>query len=63
MGLYQRKVIVQVQAEQLLGPLTSAGAVVGNKGDWVVTSGSGEAFIMTDADFRKEYEPVPLPPQ
>lgn len=60
MGLFQRKVTVQVQAEQLLGPLTAAGAVVANKGDWIVTSGSGESFILSDEDFRKEYEPVPL---
>lgn len=60
MALFQRKVLVQVQAEQLQGQLTAAGNVVGNKGDWIVTSGSGESFILSDADFQKEYEPVPL---
>lgn len=60
MGLFQRKVTVQVQAEQLQGQLTAAGAVVANKGDWIITSGSGESFILSDEDFRKEYEPIPL---
>lgn len=61
MVIYQRKVTVQVQAEQLQGPLTApAGTKVADKGDWIVTSGSGESFIMTDEDFKKEYEAVPL---
>lgn len=57
---YQRKVLVIVDAEQRAGPLMAGGTVVANAGDWIVTSGSGESYVMTDADFKKEYEPVPL---
>jgi len=60
MAQYQKKVTVLVDAEQLTGTLTVAGAVVGNKGDWLVKSGSGDSFILADADFKKEYEAVPL---
>jgi hypothetical protein len=60
MTQYQKKVTVIVDAEQLTGTLTVAGAVVGNKGDWLVKSGSGDSFILSDAEFKAEYEAVPL---
>lgn len=57
---YQKLVPVVVEAEKLTGNLTIGGNVVAKAGDWRVVSGSGEQFIMTDADFTAGYSPVPL---
>lgn len=55
---YYTMVKVTVTAVQRTTPLKVNGTTVANVGDWEVTSGSGESFILTDVEFQKTYTQV-----
>lgn len=57
---YQKKVVTvdAVKLKNKTNLLLDDGTEVdGNAGDWLVESESGEQFILTDEEFKEEYEP------